>query len=343
MSLPATAGPLAFSPDGKILACAAGDGLVYIWDPITGELLGNALAGHLSEFTDLAFSPDGKWLVAGGSDDRLTLWDVQNCTLVQQLQFNTQLTARPEDIDTSHRINDVGFTPDSRTVYFSKGGGLTTFLEFDSLGSGYTASKQWKWTQLSASNDIQATLSRDGKVIALSNTYDIRFYDMASGQQIGLPMYGHTGTVSSLAFTPDGRQLVSGAGDGTLRLWDTTSGQSIGLPFQEDARWASSIAISPDGHWLASVGSNNITRVYDLSIQAWQRLACQVVRRNLYGPEWQQFMPDEPYRLTCQDLPAAGQGIQQAINLATARRKAGSEAEAENDRIRYPAMGSGYQ
>jgi WD40 repeat protein len=245
------------------------------------------------------------------------------------MQFNTQLTARPEDIDTSRSINNVGFTPDSRTIYFSKGGGLTTFLEIDSLGSGYTTSKQWKWTQLSASNDIQSALNRDGKVMALSNTYDIRLYDVASGRQIGLPMYGHTGTVSSLAFTPDRKLLVSGAGDGTLRLWDTTSGQSVGLPFQEDARWTSAIAISPDGHWLASVGSNNVIRVYDLSIQAWQKLACQVVRRNLYGPEWQQFLPDEPYRLTCPDLPADGQGIQQAVNLATARRKAGIEAEAK--------------
>jgi WD40 repeat protein len=327
LEMPAPAGPLAFSPDGKILACGAGDQQVYLWDTVTGKRLGEPLSGHPSGFYDLAISPDGKWLVAGGSDDRLTLWDLETLSLVWQRQFQSQFSADPFDIDTSRAINSVGFTPDSKTIYFSKGGGLTIFLGIDS--ANFYSTSQWKWTQPSATNSIRAALSADGKMMALANAYDIRLYDMASGQMIGLPMYGHANSVISLAFTPDDKLLTSGAQDGTVRIWDTKSGQQFGLPLQEDAQWSNTIDISPDGHWLASAGANSIIRVYDISIQGWQTLACQIVRRNMYLVEWQQFLPDEPYNLTCPDLPADEQGLQQVTSLAAARRDAGSNAEAQ--------------
>ena len=65
----------------------------------------------------------------------------------------------------------------------------------------------------------------------------IRLWDAATGQQIGEPLTGHTGSsVNSVAFSPDGSRIVSGSYDTTLRLWDADSGQQIGEPLSGSYR-----------------------------------------------------------------------------------------------------------
>ena len=39
------------------------------------------------------------------------------------------------------------------------------------------------------------------------------------------PQLGHTGRVWSVAFSPDGKQILSGSWDGTIKLWDIASGR----------------------------------------------------------------------------------------------------------------------
>ncbi len=50
------------------------------------------------------------------------------------------------------------------------------------------------------------------------------------GQPIGAPSAGHEEGVCGVAFSPDGRRLVSASGDATLRLWDAVTSQLIGTP-----------------------------------------------------------------------------------------------------------------
>jgi hypothetical protein len=67
--------PLSFSPDGKLLAAAAQNAEIVLWElPARIEL--RRFSGHTKAVTSLAFSPDGKTLLSGSQDATLLLWDV---------------------------------------------------------------------------------------------------------------------------------------------------------------------------------------------------------------------------------------------------------------------------
>ncbi|NEP35367.1 PQQ-binding-like beta-propeller repeat protein, partial [Moorena sp. SIO3B2] len=75
-------------------------------------------------------------------------------------------------------------------------------------------------------------------------------------------LQGHTDIVSAIAFSPDGKQIISVSGDGTVRLWDTESGQLIHT-FEGNTEWVTAIAFSPDGKQILSGSGDGTVRLWD--------------------------------------------------------------------------------
>src|SRR5438105_587614 len=66
---------------------------------------------------------------------------------------------------------------------------------------------------------------------------------------------GHTEVVYPVAFSPDGKTLASGSGDGTLKLWDVITGKETTTLEGHNEGWGVfSVVFSPDGKTLASAG-----------------------------------------------------------------------------------------
>ena len=58
---------------------------------------------------------------------------------------------------------------------------------------------------------------------------------------------GHAKSVTSVAYSPDGRYIASDSWDRTIRVLDATTGQTVGGPFQGHTGFVNSVAYSPNG------------------------------------------------------------------------------------------------
>jgi WD40 repeat protein len=131
---------VAFSPDGRLLAGACGDGTVWQWNPAAGQ---SALltVPSVASVGAVAFSPDGTLLASAYSDGTIRLWNSATGRLARSpLQM---------DVGGQENENGVAFSPDENLLASAYGSGTLRLWNLDTGQHGGLASRGWLVTTAS--------------------------------------------------------------------------------------------------------------------------------------------------------------------------------------------------
>ena len=114
--------------------------------------------------------------------------------------------------------------------------------------------------------------SRDGKLVVSGDTDNNGYvWDVASGRCVGILKH-HTGEITSIDLSPDGKQIATGSKDRTVCIWNLSDLKTSQIlrPYYTLCRQTSditSVAYSPNGDWLSTVCYGGACTVYPASFK----------------------------------------------------------------------------
>ena len=304
---------LAFSPDGKVLASAAGfsESDIRLWDVATGKPIGS-LEGHGSWVGGLVFWPDGKKLASSSADQTIRIWDLAARQCVDVMRGHRlevwRLALLPDektlvsgakdgtvcfwDASVAHphqaqlclatNVATWGFSPDGRAV-----------LTLDAPGQ----LSQWSGPDFQHrspllkvdSNWASSCFSPDRRYLAVSWTNGLlQVWDASQG--VLMQALTSAGPVWVAAFVPGGQRLLTWSlSDNRVHDWDLTTRT-------ERQSWQAPLSFngtvpSPDGRECVDLGFHGNIMVRDLSDQGQRELNPRILEADVgcYSPDGRWF------------------------------------------------------
>jgi WD40 repeat protein len=223
------------SPNGDHLIAGTGSGELWVLDARDLQVVAHRSA-QSGQILPVGFSADGKSLVALESGNKISLWNVETWRLRSRVETRLNIEDYRKTYCAIPQDSDVLLCPSGRDLVWWD---LTHSKELarirvNSRRSGHIA--------VSPTEPLLASASR-GDFINLWN-WQTR---QSAGRLRGSRAF------HSVAFSPDGRRLVSGGNQGILILWDVSTEQEIARFGTGVSSILNSVQFSPDGNMICTI------------------------------------------------------------------------------------------
>lgn len=251
---------LSFSPDGQQLASCGFDQQIYLWDVHSGQAISSLQAYHYG-LSSVAISRDGRRIITGGSDRIVHVWQSD---ADEPAQAQPHLSLRGHE----HFLRDVAFSPSGRVIASSGAERIIRLWDSATGQSLPTLTGHAGAVLALAFAPQQVDGGAPAMLASAGADRTIRFWSIPEMGQ-GMPHFqrqlsGHEDEILALAFTPNGKELITGCMNGSVRIWDIEHGitrhQLLG-----HTTAVTCVSITPDGGTLATISFDYTIRLWDVA------------------------------------------------------------------------------
>src|SRR4051812_6263699 len=249
------AGPVngvAFSADGTILAAAGGEpgaaGEVRLWSVADGKPL-RTFKGHEDAIYSIALAPDGKSFATGSYDHSILLWDKDQDKPVREFRGHNEA------------VMSLAFRPDGKILASASADRTVKLWD--------VATGERRETLGESTKALNAVVfSPDGKIVAAGGVDNrIRLWTVSADAREGTnPLrsssFAHEGAILKLAWSADGKAILSSADDRTVKLWNAPE-MTPRLVFEIQSDWPAALAFALDGKAVAVGRLDGGFQLYD--------------------------------------------------------------------------------